>query len=116
ADTTTTVTTNTGTTSTSSTSTPFTITTTTTTTTSLTTTTSATMTTTTTLVALSVFASVTVSSYWSGDGTSAQQGDSLVDRSQSTYYNLGVTVPQWIQLQFPGLYSISDMFEFCPAS
>ena len=56
-----------------------------------------------------MLATVTASSYWSGSGTPAAQGDSLVDRSQSTYYNAGAGPPQYVQLAFPGSYTISTV-------
>ena len=52
---------------------------------------------------------MTSSGYWPSAGTDVAQYDSLVGRSQSTYWNSGGSAPQWVQLQLPGAYTISTI-------
>lgn len=58
---------------------------------------------------LSRLATVTASNFYFAQGTPTDQGDSLVDRSQSTYFSTGSYAPQWVQLELPGLYHISGI-------
>ncbi|CAF3640680.1 unnamed protein product [Rotaria sp. Silwood1] len=74
-------------------------------------TTSTTMTTTTTTAvqALSLLATVTASNFYTGVGTATAQGDALVDRSQTGAFSSGNFAPQYVQLEFPGVYSICNV-------
>jgi hypothetical protein len=61
------------------------------------------------VLALLLSAQVTASHFAASIGTLTAQGDALVDRSQSPYFNSGGNAPQYVQLQLAGTYNISNV-------
>ncbi|CAF0977204.1 unnamed protein product [Adineta steineri] len=64
-------------------------------------------------IPISSFAEVTASHFWDSVGSATAQGDGLVNRINSTngtYFNSGGYAPQYIQLELPGIYNISDVY------
>ncbi|CAM4798735.1 unnamed protein product [Rotaria magnacalcarata] len=80
------------------------------TTTTSTSSTSTTSTTTAILQALSLNATVTASNFGSFAGSDAAQGDAIVNRSTTGYYNSGNWAPQYVQLQLSGTYTVCDVY------
>ncbi|CAF3778842.1 unnamed protein product [Rotaria socialis] len=60
--------------------------------------------------ALSINATVTASNFGSFAGSDAAQGDALVDRSTTGYYNSGNFAPQYVQLQLSGTYTVCEVY------
>ncbi|CAF1651162.1 unnamed protein product [Rotaria magnacalcarata] len=69
-----------------------------------------TTTTSTSIQALSLNATVTASNFGSFAGSDAAQGDAIVNRSTTGYYNSGNWAPQYVQLQLSGTYTVCDVY------
>ena len=60
---------------------------------------------------ISLLATVTASGFYSSAGSAASQGDSLVDRTTGgSGLSIGAYPPQYVQLEFPGLYNITTVY------
>ncbi|CAM2730426.1 unnamed protein product [Rotaria socialis] len=55
---------------------------------------------------LSTLGTVTASSFYSGDGSPAAQGDYVTGRTKGGAFNSGGFAPQYIEIQLPRTYSI----------